>query len=591
MAYRAWTDPIRGDDANASDATGVRQPDGSVIYQGEHDKWVRSPGNKDLRYTQDEGSTWEKTSRADAAGQYGMQGNDPRNYMYGRTATGADEAVGRAWETGDRAAHMGERLLADDKTRADTLQNRRALATDWANQNTALGQSTGYGRDLAGLEAVEGRSAAQSQLQAGTNAALANQMSMARSGRGFGGGAAAAGLAQAGAAQTMANQTNAAATLRAQEQANWRTRQAANLTGAADIYGRAGLQYGDQAQFETDAGYKNRTVNDAAAADWARMGHDAYFKGADTSLAGDKVGADIRGKEMEGGLGFERNQLEHWAAENNLTLAGQARQDRKEAGYLAAGGAAVGSFVDNYLGTDGSDVRGKTRIVADDKAGSDFARGRQALPVDTYRAGFGDDLTFDGALYRPRFAPMTADERGRVRQDLDDDRLGSRPSGFRGATARPIDTTAEPVTGSSGARAGSSEPRTVTAGGQKIEIRQPDLEALDAARNAPGSFYNYKDPNAPGADGARHYGPMAQDLAKTPAGRTAVTTLPDGKLGVDTGRLSLVNTSAVSAQQKQIDDMASQLDALLQKQAGGGTELAEYGNRGAAGARGYRAAR
>ncbi len=82
-------------------------------------------------------------------------------------------------------------------------------------------------------------------------------------------------------------------------------------------------------------------------------------------------------------------------------------------------------------------------------------------------------------------------------------------------------------------------------------------------RPAQGYQYDYKDPGAPGAAPGRQLGPMAQDLEKTPAGASTVTTGPDGKKAIDTGRLSLVNTSAISEQQKRID----QLEQLLNNRA------------------------
>ncbi len=53
---------------------------------------------------------------------------------------------------------------------------------------------------------------------------------------------------------------------------------------------------------------------------------------------------------------------------------------------------------------------------------------------------------------------------------------------------------------------------------------------------------------------------MAQDLLKTPAGASTVVHQPNGTLGVDTGRLSLVNASAISEQQNQLDRLRALLD-------------------------------
>jgi hypothetical protein len=159
----------------------------------------------------------------------------------------------------------------------------------------------------------------------------------------------------------------------------------------------------------------------------------------------------------------------------------------------------------------------------------------------------------------------------------------------RGATAMParptFDTTAEPMTpmqqefmgggggkpsggGQSGAPAAAEStfaPEARPDTSKPFDLDSMDASALDAVRNSPASFYDYKDPNAPGADAQRHYGPMAQDLAKTPAGRSAVVQQPDGSLGVDTGRLALVHNGAISEQQKQLDAIQAQLEAFSKK--------------------------
>lgn len=78
--------------------------------------------------------------------------------------------------------------------------------------------------------------------------------------------------------------------------------------------------------------------------------------------------------------------------------------------------------------------------------------------------------------------------------------------------------------------------------------------ALDL-RGAPGFSYEYRDPNAPGAAPGRHFGPMAQDLERTgPAGASTVIEGPDGRKQVDTGRLALVNTAAISDLQRRLSD-------------------------------------
>jgi hypothetical protein len=92
-----------------------------------------------------------------------------------------------------------------------------------------------------------------------------------------------------------------------------------------------------------------------------------------------------------------------------------------------------------------------------------------------------------------------------------------------------------------------------------------------------GYNYRYKDPNQPGAAPGNQYGPMAQNLAATPAGATAVHEGPDGKLRIDPNRLSLVNTSAISSQQRQLDEIMKQI-AGFQQQPGASYPAASNGS-------------
>lgn len=93
-------------------------------------------------------------------------------------------------------------------------------------------------------------------------------------------------------------------------------------------------------------------------------------------------------------------------------------------------------------------------------------------------------------------------------------------------------------------------------------------------RPAQGYSYEYKDPSAPGAAPGRHFGPMAQDLEKTPAGKSVVETGPNGMKRINAPRLTLVNTSAIAEQQRRLDRLeelagkvpTDALDAAYQRQ-------------------------
>lgn len=82
--------------------------------------------------------------------------------------------------------------------------------------------------------------------------------------------------------------------------------------------------------------------------------------------------------------------------------------------------------------------------------------------------------------------------------------------------------------------------------------------ALEAFANAPGYSYEYRDPNMPGAAPGRHFGPMAQDLERTPAGRSVVEEGPNGKM-VNVPRLTMLEASAMSALNEKVDALAAKI--------------------------------
>lgn len=84
--------------------------------------------------------------------------------------------------------------------------------------------------------------------------------------------------------------------------------------------------------------------------------------------------------------------------------------------------------------------------------------------------------------------------------------------------------------------------------------------------------YEYKDPDRHGA--GRYYGVMAQDLAKSPAGRsTLLKDERDGTMMIDTSRLTMLNTAAISSQQRELEEFRNAFKNLfppMQGQAYGG---------------------
>lgn len=590
-----------------------------------------------------------------------------------------------AQQFGNRAAGSVERqanaindIGSDLTTHAGQMEYRNGPKADYSQAGAsflgssgALQQGTGSigtaasrADLLAGLESQEGPSAAQAQLQAGLNASQAANLAMARSGRGFGGSASA--MMQAADQNAAASQqaVNSAAALRAQENAAWRGRQAANLTGAAGINTQGASLFNQQAnvlqqqaQTQTQQGLsqaqltaQQRALNDQTmlgmynqglgamgtaqtgltnagqlglsgnqqniAALTAggqqnlaglQQGSEAAAKGATLGMQGTALGmqgtqtggqAFAQGESLANSnvagqqnadLAFENGLIQKYAADQGMALQNDAQKNALIGGLVQGGATAVGAFLG---GPGGAVVGNMAGAAANEEIQSDIRAKKDIKPVD------------ERSLVLP--APKAPDT-----EALDASEYGRqvRPQSPRGAAkwwdadpfayGRPIDTDAFEPGGlpmratAQGARELDYESPYQAARGDVAQIdyisdirakkdaypipAAPDTAALDSSEYgrqvrsdasaramgaAPAYSYRYRDPDAPGADAGTFYGPMAQDLAKTPVGRTVVQRGADGKLAVDTGRLSLVNSGAISAHQREIDGLKAELDAL-----------------------------
>lgn len=80
-----------------------------------------------------------------------------------------------------------------------------------------------------------------------------------------------------------------------------------------------------------------------------------------------------------------------------------------------------------------------------------------------------------------------------------------------------------------------------------------DVELMLAQLSRDGaSSFRYKDPSEPGTAPGKRYGVMAQDLEKSPMGRSLVRDTPGGKM-VDTGQAALAALAALAAMGKRMD--------------------------------------
>jgi hypothetical protein len=101
----------------------------------------------------------------------------------------------------------------------------------------------------------------------------------------------------------------------------------------------------------------------------------------------------------------------------------------------------------------------------------------------------------------------------------------------------------------------SSELQRLQEIARENQMRGLQAPAVQMAQQAPGYSFQYRNPSAQGAAPGQQYGVMAQDLERTPAGRSVVMPQPDGTKMVDTGRLSMQNTAAIGELGNEIEKL------------------------------------
>jgi hypothetical protein len=127
-------------------------------------------------------------------------------------------------------------------------------------------------------------------------------------------------------------------------------------------------------------------------------------------------------------------------------------------------------------------------------------------------------------------------------------------------------------------KAGSEAVQAINASGKSGQLAALDQatgDNIQAIRNAQGMSptsafdaaqaysYQYKQPEKYGQ--GDFIGIMAQDLEKSPAGSTAVQTLPDGKKAVDMNRLGMLTAAAQSQTQEQVATLEEKIARLQRR--------------------------
>lgn len=503
----------------------------------------------------------------------------------GITAYGQTQAMGSQDMASTLAQHAEQTQAA-----GAALQNRQGPQAEYGAANASLGSAQGDASQLASLETIQGPSGAQAQLQSGINASEASNLAMARSGRGWGG--SASGLTQASNANASATQqaANSSAQLSATEDAAYRQREAANLGTAAGINTTAASQLGQQGLSQAQLQQQTTAENDSASAALNNQGLTAYGQaigantqagalgvqamqaGAGTQQAGETLAmqgtqagqaAYAQGEQMAGinesaqqsaDLAREQDIQQEYGINSGVAINNQ-NQTNAGWGTALSTAATIGG-----VALMASDMSAKDNIAPLDansmNAGRSAAAGRDALPSASENAGRTAAAGMDSAAQ----AKSDAQEASALSMGV------GAIKGAAGQLGQPADMGAYNQMAAMGRPTaaygmqppqwGQMQPGQITSDeDEKSGIHES--AALDMVDEAPGYAYHYKDPERHGV--GEHFGPMAQDLQKTPAGRSTVERTPDGTLAVNTGRLALVEHAALHSMRRETDDRFKQL--------------------------------
>ncbi|TAK10617.1 MAG: hypothetical protein EPO32_14905 [Anaerolineae bacterium] len=274
--------------------------------------------------------------------------NRQTSYAYGGSPDQAAKDVERARAVAATGAAPISALGTSAQATGQALQNRAGPGVNFADAAAMRArQQQVFDATMAAGQAQPGPSAAQAQLQMGTNQALANQLALARSGRGAGDAASAMRQAAFQNADIQQNASNSAAMLRAQEDEAFRQRQLAAFGAAGQLAGGIRQQDVDSSKFITDTELRNRQLNDAAGLGYGQLALGGYTSAAGANMEGERLGATINTNALAGTMGYEDNLQSyylHKAAPKNNSLVPIAG---------AAVGAVGGYFVGGPAGAAG----------------------------------------------------------------------------------------------------------------------------------------------------------------------------------------------------------------------------------------------
>jgi hypothetical protein len=294
-----------------------------------------------------------------------------QNFTYGADQDYAQNRANTFQNAGTDAAGQFRSMGVGATGNADAARDRTAPETQFGAANATLGQGGSlYNRLTAFADAPAGPSAAQAQLQKGSDQAMAANLALAGSGRGMGDSAEAMRRAQFANAGQQATLANDSAILRAQEdQARQQNVLQAYGQGAGLLNQQAQTQAG-MAQYLSDQELQNRSLNDQTALSYDQMGLDAYGQGIQGQLAYEQEARANLENELQANMGYEDLTMQGAGIRQQKNLQDDQQDfDRDTQVYGAALGLA--SSAGGMALT--SDERSKKRIRELERLNDEYA--------------------------------------------------------------------------------------------------------------------------------------------------------------------------------------------------------------------------
>jgi hypothetical protein len=520
-------------------------------------------------------------------------GNDLGNLGHGQYGEGtALTSMGR-----DTLGNVDANAYVDPNSLYQSNQAAANMGGQAASMDVAAGQ-------LLNMD-FSGPSVAEAQLNAGAQQTANQNLALAQSGRGMGGGAAARRAAMRQNAQVMGETNAQAAGLRANEAATQRAQKMQAVQAGGQMYGAAGSLYGQQAgvgsqNLGTLAGARQGAVSDAnqlglgltntgvgamqAGANTAAAGANAQTNalqagantqlgalqgGASTELGGQQLSNQTNTAALGGTMGFEADMTGRRGQTLHAQEVNQQNQKENQAASVGLVGEVLGGIVsDRTAKTDVKRIPVDARIFGGGSGaqGSEASRFADALTGWKRSMGMAEDkpvgetgyTQFARTLARREPSGVRAEHAAAAARAGGNERVSATPYG--GPTeaeyqaARAWSQPASSYGGVDIAALDEANRRARSNYGASSPSPEAASHAIDQAN--PYTF-DYKDPERHGE--GRRLGVMAQDLEKTPAGSEAVMRAPDGTRMISDPELTTINTAALHNQQEQLDDLKKKL--------------------------------